>query len=259
MLGGCGIVDGTTMAVDESALTVRRGNEGPVRHDPGVRILVVEDEVDLADAVATGLRAEGFEVDVSHDGLDGLWRAREHAYAAILLDILLPGMNGYRVCASLRAEGNDTPILMLTAKSGDHDLAEALDTGADDYLSKPFSFVVLVARLRALVRRGGPRRAPVLHAGAVTLDPASRSCRVGDEAVDLTPREFALLECLLRHAGTVLSRRDLLTDIWGPDYPADSNVVDVYIRYLRKKIDEPFGRSTIETIRGVGYRLKDEG
>jgi two-component system OmpR family response regulator len=227
-------------------------------HNRPVRVLLIEDEIDLAEAVATGLRAEGFDVDVSRDGLDGLWRAQEHDYAAILLDIMLPGMNGYRICAALRESGNDTPILMLTAKSGDHDLAEALDTGADDYLSKPFSFVVLVARLRALLRRGGPRRAPALRAGALLLDPATRACHVDDHAVDLTPREFALLEHLLQHLGVVVSRRDLLNDIWGPDYPADSNVVDVYVRYLRKKIDEPFGRSSIETIRGVGYRLRDD-
>jgi two-component system OmpR family response regulator len=224
-----------------------------------VRVLLVEDETDLAEAVATGLRAEGFEVDVSNDGLDGLWRAQEHDYAAILLDIMLPGMNGYRICAALREHGNDTPILMLTAKSGDHDLAEALDTGADDYLSKPFSFVVLIARLRALLRRGGPRRAPVLRAGALALDPASHECTVDGVAIDLTPREFALLEFLLRNVGVVMSRRDLLNDIWGPEYPADSNVVDVYVRYVRKKIDEPFGRTSIETIRGVGYRLRDDG
>ena len=162
------------MAVDERALIERRRAPVGIRHTLLVRVLLVEDEIDLAEAVATGLRAEGFEVDLSHDGLDGLWRAQEHDYAAILLDIMLPGMNGYRICAALREHGNDTPILMLTAKSGDHDLAEALDTGADDYLSKPFSFVVLVARLRALLRRGGPRRAPVLRAGALALDPATR-------------------------------------------------------------------------------------
>jgi two-component system OmpR family response regulator len=221
-----------------------------------MRVLLVEDEVDLAEAVATGLRAEGFDVDVTHDGLDGLWRAEEHDYAAILLDIMLPGMNGYRICATLREHGNDTPILMLTAKDGDLDQAEGLDTGADDYLTKPFAFVVLVARLRALLRRGGPRRAPVLHAGELVLDPAVRTCTVKGEPIELTPREFSLLEHLMRHVGLVVSRRDLLNSIWGPDYPADSNVVDVYVRYLRKKIDEPFGRASIETIRGVGYRLR---
>jgi DNA-binding response OmpR family regulator len=237
----------------------RRDRESGLRHTLVVRVLLVEDEVDLAGAIATGLRAEGFDVDVSHDGQDGLWRAREHDYAAILLDILLPGMNGYKVCAQLREDGDDTPILMLTAKAGDHDLAEALETGADDYISKPFSFVVLVARLRALVRRGGPRRAPVLQAGALSLDPSARECRIDGEPIELTPREFALLERLLQDVGLVVTRSDLLQDIWGHDYPADSNVVHVYIRYLRKKIDEPFGRTSIETIRGVGYRLREVG
>jgi DNA-binding response OmpR family regulator len=224
-------------------------------HNRRVRLLLVEDDVDLATAVATGLASEGYEVDVSNDGADGLWRAREHAYAAIVLDILLPGMNGYRVCEALRADGNSTPILMLTAKSGVYDEAEALDTGADDFLAKPFAFVVLLARLRALLRRSDTARSPVLRVGSLTLDPARRMCTREGQSVPLTPREFSLLHELMRHPDEVVRRADLLDRVWGPDYPADSNVVEVYVRYLRKKLDEPFGRSDIHTVRGVGYRL----
>lgn len=222
-----------------------------------MRLLVIEDEAPLAEAVATGLRAEGFEVDVSLDGLDGLWRAQEHAYAAIICDILLPGMNGYKICRTLRDEGIATPILMLTAKSGTHDEAEALDTGADDFLAKPFSFVVLVARTRALLRRSQVTRPPVLRAGSLALDPALRTCTLDDEAVELTPREFAVLEQLLRRGGDVVPRTALLDDVWGPDYGGDPKVVDVYIHYLRKKLDERVGRPIIRTIRGIGYQIPD--
>ena len=171
-----------------------------------MRVLVVEDEVSIAEALATGLQAEGFDVDVVHDGNDGLWRARETAYAAIVLDILLPGLNGYRVCRQLRAEGNWTPILMLTAKDGELDEAEALDTGADDFLSKPFSFVVLVARLRALLRRGAIPRPNVLTVGTLTLDPASRQCARSDTPVELTAREYSLLELLMRRSDAIASK-----------------------------------------------------
>src|SRR5689334_15815642 len=220
-----------------------------------VRVLVVEDERALADALARGLEAEGFDVDVAYDGLDGLWRAREGEYGAIVLDILLPGMNGYRVCQSLREEGVWTPILVLTAKDGEYDEAEALDTGADDFLSKPFSFVVLVARLRALARRSGRPRPPLLTAGSLTLDVATRTCARGEQGIALTQREFALLEALLRHDGAVVSKQQLLDDVWGTDFVGDPNIVEVYAGYLRRKIDEPFGARTLLTVRGAGYRV----
>ncbi|MBK5288561.1 MAG: response regulator transcription factor [Acidimicrobiia bacterium] len=220
-----------------------------------MRVLVVEDEANIADALATGLRAEGFDVDVVNNGDDGLWRARETAYAAIILDILLPGMNGYRICRTLRAEGVWTPILMLTAKDGELDEAEALDTGADDFLSKPFSFVVLVARLRALLRRGAAPRPAVLQVGSLTLDPASRACHRGDTAIELTAREYALLELLMRRSDAIVSKSVLIDEVWGPDFPGDPNIVEVYIGYVRKKIDAPFGLQTILTVRGAGYRL----
>jgi DNA-binding response OmpR family regulator len=220
-----------------------------------MRVLVVEDEASIADALAIGLRAEGFDVDIADNGTDGLWRARETAYAAIILDILLPGMNGFKVCRTLRDEGVWTPILMLTAKDGELDEAEALDTGADDFLSKPFSFVVLVARLRALLRRGSTPRPTVLTVGSLTLDPASRQCRRGDHAVDLTAREYALLELLMRRSDAIVSKTVLLDEVWGPDFEGDPNIVEVYIGYVRKKIDAPFGVQTILTVRGAGYRL----
>jgi two-component system OmpR family response regulator len=220
-----------------------------------VRVLVVEDEVALAQAIERGLRAEGFDVDVVHDGLDGLWRAREGEYGAIVLDILLPGMNGYRVCRQLRDDGVWTPILVLTAKDGEYDEAEALDTGADDFLSKPFSFVVLVARLRALARRSGTARPAVLRAGSLSLDVATRACARDGNEITLTHREFALLEALLRRDGTVAPKRELLDDVWGTDFTGDPNIVEVYAGYLRRKIDEPFGTRTLQTVRGVGYRL----
>jgi len=224
-----------------------------------VRVLVVDDEVHLAESVGRGLTAEGFAVELSHDGLDGLWRARERSYGAIVLDILLPGMNGYQVCRTLRGEGNWTPILMLTAKDGEYDEAEALDTGADDFLSKPFSFVVLVARLRALARRGATPRPPVLSSGDLVYDPLTRRCHRGDTAIALTPRELGLLEALLSKPGEVIAKRDLLMAVWGADFDGDANVVEVYIRYLRRKIDEPFGRHSVRTVRGHGYQLIDDG
>jgi two-component system OmpR family response regulator len=227
---------------------------------PTVRVLVVEDEVHLAEAIRGGLEAEGFDVELSHDGLDGLWRARERPYGAIVLDILLPGMNGYKVCETLRHEGVWTPILMLTAKSGRYDEAEALDTGADDFLSKPFSFVVLVARLRALVRRGATPRPRELVAGDLALDPVHRTCRRGAVPIDLTRREHALLEALLRHAGDAVTKVQLLREVWGEDFEGDTNVVEVYVGYLRRKIDLPFGLRSLQTMRGIGgYRLVADG
>jgi two-component system OmpR family response regulator len=220
-----------------------------------VRVLVVEDEVHLGETVSRGLRAEGFDVELVHDGLDGLWRARERQYAAIVLDILLPGMNGYQVCRTLRDDGVWTPILMLTAKNGEYDEAEALDIGADDFLSKPFSFVVLVARLRALARRGTAPRPPVLTAGDLVVDPVSRTCTRGGAGIDLTPRELALLAALLRRPGEVVPKAQLLRQVWGDDFDGDANVVEVYVGYLRRKLDVPFGRRTLQTVRGAGYRL----
>lgn len=220
-----------------------------------MRVLVVEDEVRLAAAVERGLVAEGFEVDVTHDGTDALWRAREGSYAVIVLDILLPGTNGYQVCRTLRNDGIWTPILMLTAKDGEFDEVEAFELGADDFLTKPFSFPVLVARLRALTRRAGTPRAEQLVVGDLVLDPVGRSCGRDSQRIDLTPREFALLEALMRNAGEVVSKTTLLDTVWGIDFTGDPNVVEVYVGYLRRKIDKPFGRSTLETVRGMGYRL----
>lgn len=220
-----------------------------------MRVLVVEDEVHLADAIADGLRAEGFDVDAVHDGIDGLWRAREGSYDAIVLDILLPGMNGYRVCKTLRDEGVWTPVLILTAKDGEYDEAEALDTGADDFLSKPFSFVVLLARLRALFRRGAPPRPAVLEFGPLRLDPATRKVANGDTEVTLTAREFALLEYLMRRDGSVASKSEILDHVWGMDFAGDPNVVEVYIGYLRRKLDRPDSEQLIKTVRGAGYLL----
>jgi two-component system, OmpR family, response regulator len=220
-----------------------------------VRVLVVEDEVRLAEFIKKALDAEGFDVEVTHDGLDGLWRARERPYGAIVLDILLPGMNGYKVCQTLRQEGVWTPILMLTAKKGVYDEAEALDTGADDFLSKPFSLVVLSARLRAIARRGDTPRPNQLVAGDLTLDPVHRTCRRGDVPIELTRREYALLEALVRRAGDGVTKARLLREVWGDDFD-DDNVVEVYVRYLRRKIDTPFGRRSLQTVRSIsGYRL----
>ena len=224
-----------------------------------MRVLVIEDEVALAEAVRDGLTAEGYDVDIVHDGADGLWRAREGSYDAIVLDILLPGMNGYKVCETLRDEGVWTPILMLTAKDGEWDEAEALDTGADDFLSKPFSFVVLLARLRALFRRGAPPRPAVLELGPLRLDPGTRRLERGDDVIKLTAREFAVLEFLIRRRGEVVSKAEILDNVWDFAFDGDPNIVEVYIRHLRTKIDEPFGRQAIHTIRGAGYRLDPNG
>jgi len=222
-----------------------------------VRVLVVEDEQRLAAAIASGLTAEGYDVDVAHDGATGVWRAREHSYAAIVLDLLLPGMNGFQVCATLRAEDNWTPILVLTAKDGEYDLAEALDTGADDFLSKPFSMVVLLARLRAVARRRAEIEPSVLRRGPLSLDVRRRTCRLDGAEVRLTPREFALLEHLVRQGDFISSKDDVLAEVWGPDFVGDPNIVEVYVRYLRKKLDGGRQRSLIETVRGIGYRVAD--
>jgi two-component system, OmpR family, response regulator len=224
-----------------------------------VRVLVVEDEKRLAAGLKRGLEAEGFAVDVSLDGDDGLWRAREHPYDVIVLDVMLPGVNGYRICSTLRDEGNWTPILMLTAKDGEWDEAEALDTGADDYLTKPFSYVVLLARLRALVRRGARARPSALTTGDLVLDPAGRRVTRDGTEVELTTRELSLLEYLMRRAGDVVSKRDVLDHVWDYDFEGDPNIVEVYVRRLREKVDRPFDRAAIETVRGAGYRLRADG
>jgi len=224
-----------------------------------MRLLVVDDEPRLAEGLKRGLEAEGFAVDVAHTGTDGLWLAREQQYAAILLDIMLPGMNGYVVCRTLRDEENWTPVLMLTAKDGEWDQVEGLDTGADDYLTKPFSFAVLMARLRALIRRGAGARPATLSVGDLTLDPAAREVRRGDVSIDLTTREFAVLEFLMRRGGDVVSKAEILDGVWDFAFEGDPNIVEVYIGHLRTKIDRPFGRESIRTIRGAGYRIGADG
>lgn len=220
-----------------------------------MRVLVVEDELKLAAYVKRGLEREGYAVDVANDGEQGLWLGANEPYDAIVLDILLPKMNGYVVCRELRAKGVWTPILMLTAKTGEHDEAEALDTGADDFLSKPFSFVVLLARLRALIRRGKGERPAVLEVGDLRLDPAGHRFFVGDDEVALTPTEFCMLQQLMQNAGDVVSKRRFLDSCWDWAFEGDPNIVEVYVRHLRKKIDVPFDRRQIETVRGAGYRL----
>jgi DNA-binding response OmpR family regulator len=224
-----------------------------------VRVLVVEDERRLAAALRQGLLAEGFAVDLAHDGVDGLHRAREGDYDAIVLDVMLPGLSGYRVCERLRKEQNPVPILMLSAKDGEYDQADGLDLGADDYLTKPFSYVVLVARLRALLRRGPARRPAVLHAGDLRLDPARRQVFRGDTEIELTPREFALLEYLIRRPDEVMPKTELLEHVWDAYDSTDLNTVEVYVGYLRRKIDMPFGRKALQTVRGAGYRLAGDG
>lgn len=227
--------------------------------DRGMRVLVVDDEVRLARSLRVGLEAEGFAVDVAHDGTDGLWLAREHDYDAIVLDLMLPGINGYKVCEALRAEEDWTPILMLTAKDGEWDQVEGLDTGADDYLTKPFSFPVLVARLRAVARRGARERPTVLEAGDLRLDPAARRAWRGEQEVSLTAREFSMLAFLMRHRDDVVSKTQILEAVWDVDFDGDPNIVEVYVRHLRNKVDRPFGREAIQTLRGAGYRLAGNG
>ena len=225
-----------------------------------MKLLVVEDDKKIAAIVKRGLEAEGFSVHVAFDGLDGLWHATEGVFDLIVLDIMLPGRNGFQICADLRAAGNWTPILMLTAKDGDLDEAEALDAGADDYLTKPFSFPVLIARVRSVLRRASNRSAPVpLFAGDLRIDPAARRAWRGEHEVALTARQFEVLEFLLRRVGDVISKREILDGVWDYDFDGDPNIVEVYIRRLRAAIDEPFGRHAIETVRGAGYRLAEDG
>ncbi|MGN6606140.1 MAG: response regulator [Jatrophihabitans sp.] len=220
-----------------------------------MRLLIVEDEIRLAAALQRGLAAEGFTVDLAHTGPDGLHMAQEHKYDAVILDIMLPELSGYRIIEQLRAAENWVPILMLTAKDGEYDEADALDLGADDYLTKPFSFVVLLARLRALLRRGVTPRPAVLAVDDLVLDPAAHTVKRGDTTVELTPREFSLLEFLMRRAGEAVSKADILHHVWDANYDGDANVVEVYVGYLRRKIDAPFDKQSLQTVRGAGYRL----
>jgi two-component system, OmpR family, response regulator len=229
------------------------------RDNPRVRVLVVEDEQKLGRLLKRGLTEEGHAVDVAETGEDALWMAGSDAYDAIVLDVMLPGVDGFGVCRELRARKVWTPVLFLTARDAVDDRVEGLDTGGDDYLVKPFSFAELLARLRALVRRAPAERPAVLEAGDLRLDPAARRAWRGDRALDLSPKEFALLEVFMRRAGEALSRVQLLDGAWDMAFESRSNVVDVYVRYLREKIDRPFGRSSIETVRGVGYRLDPSG
>jgi len=224
-----------------------------------MKLLLVEDDRKIATAVKRGLEAEGFSVEVASDGDDGYWLASEGAYDLIVLDVLLPGRNGFQVCAALRDAKNWTPILMLTAKDGDLDEAEALDTGADDYLTKPFSFPVLVARVRALLRRTTGRSPVPVTAGDLRIDPGERTAWRGETPVRLTAREFEVLEFLMRRAGQVLSKDEILAGVWDYDFEGDPNIVEVYVRRLRKAIDEPYGRQAIVTVRGAGYRLSADG
>jgi two-component system OmpR family response regulator len=222
-----------------------------------MRILLVEDELALAEAIREGLVDEGHKVRVAHDGSSGLEMALAHDHDVIVLDIMLPGLSGYRVVQALRARKVWTPVLMLTAKDGEHDEADAFDLGADDYLTKPFSFVVLTARLRALHRRVAVPRPPVLEIGDLVLDPAEHRVRRGEQEIALTPREFGVLEFLMRNAGRAVSKDEILRAVWDEHYEGDDNVVEVYVGYLRRKIDLPFGRESIDTLRGVGYRLPE--
>ena len=216
-----------------------------------MRLLLVDDESRLTAALRKGLTADGFVVDVAADGVDGLERAGREAYDAVVLDVMLPGLSGYEVVRRLRAAGNWVPVIMLSAKDGEHDQADALDDGADDYLTKPFSYVVLLARLRALLRRGAVARPAVLRVGEVRLDPASREVDVSGTPVELTSREFALLEYLARHAGRVLTKTELLDHVWDSAADTAPNAVEVYVGYLRRKI----GAERLLTVRGAGYRL----
>ena len=220
-----------------------------------VRVLVVEDEVKLASLIRKGLREEGLLADVAIKGEDALWMAEATAYDVIVLDVMLPGIDGFETCSRLRRDGVQTPILMLTARDSVEDRIAGLDTGADDYLPKPFDFGELLARLRALARRGPAERGPMLRVGDLELDPATRTVRRGETEIPLSTKEFQLLEVFMRHPGEVLSRYQLLEGAWDTAYEHRSNVIDVYVRYLREKLDRPFGVRTIETVRGAGYRL----
>jgi two-component system OmpR family response regulator len=224
-----------------------------------MRVLVVEDELRMASLIRRGLTEEGLAADVAPNGEDALWMAQSHEYDAIVLDVMLPGMNGFETCRQLRGSGVWAPVLMLTARDSVEDRVAGLDTGADDYLVKPFAFAELLARLRALARRGDAERPSVLEVGDLYLDPATRQVRRGTREIRLSAKEFALLETFMRRPGVVLTRLHLLEHAWDFAYESRSNVVDVYVRHLRRKIDEPFGRRSLETVRGAGYRLRADG
>ena len=223
-----------------------------------MRVLIVEDELRMAGLLRRGLVTEGLAADVAGTGEDALWMAQSHEYDAIVLDVMLPGINGFETCRQLRKSGVWTPVLMLTARNSIEDRVAGLDTGADDYLVKPFAFAELLARLRALARRGEAERPAVLAVGDLRLDPATRDVRRGGSEIALSGKEFALLETFMRRPEEVLSRLQLLEHAWDFSYENRSNIIDVYVRRLRRKIDEPFGRSTLQTIRGGGYRLRDD-
>jgi two-component system OmpR family response regulator len=222
-----------------------------------MRVLVVEDEPRMADVLRRGLTEDGCAVDVAGTAEDGAWYAAENPYDAIVLDVGLPGQDGFDLLAGLRQAGQWAPVIMLTARDGVPDRVRGLDLGADDYLTKPFAFAELLARLRATARRGRAARPVVLRCGDLALDPARREVRRAGAAVDLTAKEFAILECFMRRPGQVLSRSQLIEQVWDFDFSADSNLVDVYLASLRRKIDRPFGTSSLETVRGVGYRLRE--
>lgn len=220
-----------------------------------MRVLLVEDEPRLSATVARGLKAEGFVVVAAGNGIEGLREATENAFDVVILDIMLPGLSGYEVLRRMRSHKVWTPVLMLTAKDGEYDQTDAFDLGADDYLTKPFSFRVLVARLRALIRRGAPARPVVMEAGTLALDPTRHTVKRGSTPIALTPREYGVLEFLMRNKDVVVTKAEILRNVWDAHHHGPDNVVEVYVGYLRRKIDVPFGTNTIETIRGVGYRL----
>ena len=218
-------------------------------------MLLVEDEVDLAESLRRGLTNEGFVVDVANDGITGAWLARENPYDVVVLDLMLPGKNGYAVLEELRAAENWVPVLMLTAKDGEYDQTDAFDLGADDYLTKPFSFLVLVARLRALIRRGAPERPVVLTVGSLRLDPVRRTVTRRGQLLELTAKEYVILQYLMQNAEKVVSKLEIMDNAWDSGFEGSENIVEVYVGYLRKKIDVPFGLTTLRTVRGMGYRL----
>lgn len=220
-----------------------------------MRVLVVDDEVDLSESLRRGLTNEGFVVDVANDGVTGAWLAQENPYDVIVLDLMLPGKNGYTILKEIRAAKNWTPVLMLTAKDGEYDEADAFDLGADDYLTKPFSFMVLVARLRALIRRGAPERPVNITVGSLELDPTRHKVTRGDTVIELTAKEYVILQYLMQNADTVVSKLQIMDNAWDAAFEGSENIVEVYVGYLRKKIDVPFGLNTLQTVRGMGYRL----
>ena len=223
-------------------------------------MLVIEDDPGIALALTRGLTADGFAVDHADDGTEGLWLAQTQPYAAIVLDLMLPGTNGWQVCAALREAGDNTPVLMLTAKDGEYDEIEGLETGADDYMTKPFSYPVLLTRLRALIRRAGISPTdPVLRAGDLALDPGARTVHRGDVEVELSPRAFAVLEFMMNQAGLVVSKQSILANVWDHAFDGDPNIVEVYGSRIRGAVDTAFDRSAIETVRGIGYRLAADG